>query len=251
MGFLFSRAKHKIPELTGLQIQTAVNVMPIPIVYGCPRIQMNVIYVNGFRAVAQKASGGKGLLSGGKGQTTGYKYYATFIGALFEGEGNGLLLVYDNQQTYTPSTAPSGKVFQSFSGSSSQSPWSYITSNWPTDAFGYKDTAYIGFEDWPLDSTATIPQLNFIFQGRLFDTSPLNLYTAPDGSTHYLDADPGQVVYDFLTNDVFGVEFPASLIDTDSLLTTSDGYEGSVFVMARCRSFGLVCRTRNSRKQLS
>jgi len=243
MGFLFARAKHKIPELTGLQIQTAVNVLPIPIVYGTPRIQMNVIYVNGFRAVAQKAQGGKGLLSGGKGETSGYKYYATFIGALCEGEGAQLLVVFDNQQTYTPSTAPPGKVFQVFSGSASQSPWSVVTTSWPSDAFGYKDTAYIGFYDWPLDSTATIPQLNFMFQGRLYATSPLNLYTAPNGSQYYLDADPGQCIYEFLVNDVYGVEFPVSFIDQDTLLTTSDGFNplvGDHAVSTYCQAVGLA-----------
>lgn len=237
MGFLFSSgAKHKIPAITGLQIQTAVNILPIPLSYGCPRIPMNIVYANGFRAVAQKSSGGKGLLSGGKGETTGYKYFATFIGALAEGpaihldpgDGGQLLLVYDNQQTYTPQTAPNGKVFQSFSGASDQAPWSYIVSNWPADAFGYKDTIYVGFEDWPLDSSATIPQLNFIFQTLFYATSPLNRFTAPNASQYFLDADPGQVILDFLTDETHGVGFPLASIDTDSLLTSADGFDPDV-----------------------
>ena len=242
MGFLFSRAKHKIPELTGLQIQTAVNVMPIPIIYGCPRVQQNIIYVNGFRAVAQK-QGGKGLLSGGKGETNGYKYYATFIGAIGEGEGGLLLVVFDNQQTYTPSTAPPGKIFQYFNGTPSQTPWSVIVSSWPTDAFGYKDTMYIGYYDWPLDSSATIPQLNFVVQGRLYATSPLNRYTAPNGSQYFLDADPGQVLLDFLTNETYGVGFPTALIDQDSLLTTTDGFNpmvGDNAVSTYCQAVGFA-----------
>lgn len=243
MGFLFAKNKKTVPELTGLQIQTAVNVMPIPIAYGCPRMPMNIIYVNGFKAVAQKASGGKGLLSGGKGETTGYKYYATFIGALCEGTGGNILLVYDNQQTYTTTTAPDGKIFQSFDGDPTQLPWSVVSGSWPADAFGYKDTAYIGFgPDWPLDSSATIPQLNFVFQGVFYDSCPLNLYTAPNGSQYFLDADPGVVIYDFLLNTVYGVDFPIDMLDTDSLLTTADGFNslvGDAAVSTFCQAIGL------------
>jgi len=247
VGFLFAHKKISgPPALTGLQIQTAVNVLPIPIVYGTPRIPMNVIYVNGFRAVAQKSSGGKGLLSGGKGQTQGYKYYATFIGALCEGETGLLLVVFDNQQTYTPSTAPPGKVFQLFTGTSSQTPWSVVSSSWPNDAFGYKDTAYIGFYDWPLDSTATIPQLNFMVQGRFYATSPLNRYTAPNSSQYFLDADPAECVFDFLTNETYGVGFPSDFIDQSTIFTSSDGFNpdvGDAALSTYCQAVGLAWST--------
>ena len=134
MGFLFASRKISTPPaLTGLEIQTAVNVMPIAIGYGTPRSQMNVIYYNGFRAVAQKPSGGKGLLTGGKGgETTGYKYFATFIAAICEGQVGALISIFDNQQTYTPTTMPKGKTGVFFDGSPTQTAWSYITSNWPT-----------------------------------------------------------------------------------------------------------------------
>jgi hypothetical protein len=204
---------------------------------------MNIIYVNGFKAVAQKASGGKGLLSGGKGQTTGYKYYATFIGALCEGTGGNILVVFDDQQTYTTTTAPDGKIFQSFDGSPTQLPWTVVSGSWPADAFGYKDTAYIGFgPDWPLDSSATIPQLNFVFQGVLYDSCPLNLFTAPNGSQYFLDADPGTVIYDFLLNATYGVNFPIGMLDTATLLTSTDGFNpsiGDAAISTYCQAVGL------------
>lgn len=224
MGFLFASKKKEVPAVTGLQIQTAVNVLPIPIIYGCPRIQMNVIYVNGFRAVKAK-SGGKGILTSGKGGGGGYKYFATFIGALGEGEIGQLRVIFDNQAIYTPTTAPFGKVFVEFIGSPTQNPWNGVEDTWPDDAFAYRHTAYIGFYDWPLDSSATLPFLNFIVEGLFQGTCPLNLYTAPDAEEIFFDADPAECIFDFLTNAFYGTGFPEDYIDQTTLFTSANGYD--------------------------
>jgi hypothetical protein len=120
MGFLFANAKKRnVPEVTGLQFQTAVNVVPIAIAYGSPRVPINIIYANGFRSVKQKSGsgGGKGLFgSSGKGAVTGYKYYATFIGAICEGEITNIPAMFENQNVYTPATLPAGKTIVAFNG---------------------------------------------------------------------------------------------------------------------------------------
>lgn len=242
MGFLFASDKKKpIPEFTGLQVQTSVNTLPIAIVYGGPRIQMNLIYTNGFRAEEQQTGGGKGLLSGGKGGTSGYKYFATFMGALCEGTISALRAVFDNQSVYSPSNAPEGKIFEVFTGTSTQNPWSVVQTNWPDDAFAYRDTAYIGFEDWPLDSSATIPQLNFLVDGIFFGTCPLNKYAAPDGTEWLPDADPALCINDFLTNSRYGAQFPSAFIDSTTLFTSADGFiagVGDAALSTYCQAVG-------------
>lgn len=245
VSFLFAKTKTTIPEFTGLQIQTAVNVLPIPLIYGCPRSPMNIIYANGFHAVKNKRGGkGKGLLTGGKGQASGYTYYATFIGALAEGQITTIIAIFDNQQVYTLNTVPQGKIYTFFNGGTNNTaPWSYLTTNYPADAFAYKNTVYVGCPNYPLDSSATIPQLNFILQGKFAGTSPLNLYTAPDNSTYLLDADPAQVIYDFLTNSSYGVGFPATYIDTTTLNTSANGTNpaiGDAAVSTYCQAVGLA-----------
>ena len=234
MGFLFAGAKKKvIPEFTGLQIQTAVNLLPIPILYGTPRTQMNIIYVNGFRAVAQSSGGGgKGLLTGGKGDTSGYKYFASFIGALGEGTIPALYVVFDNQATYTPTTAPNGKVFNLFTGSADQPVWEPLTVFWPNDSYNYPLTSFIGFFDWPLDSSATIPQLNFVVSGLFAGTCPLNNYVAPDGTEVMMDADPALCIYDLLTNERYGVPFPADMIDDATVFSSPEAEDPDVGDMA-------------------
>src|SRR5580704_386902 len=71
--------------IQGVQISTAVNTLPIPICYGTPRVAANLIWFNGFYASAVKNSAGKGLLTGGKGSTTSYNYFAAIIMAICEG----------------------------------------------------------------------------------------------------------------------------------------------------------------------
>lgn len=242
MGFLFaSSKKNKIPEITGLQIQTAVNVVAIPICYGSPRVPMNIIYANGFRSVKEK-SGGKGLFSSGKGNVTGYKYYATYIGALGEGEFNTLLQWYEDNNIFVPgSIIPSDKQFEFFSGSDTQDPWTYIVDNWPDDAFSYRRTAYVGFPDYQIEQSGTIPQLNFLVKSK-FHTFPLNPFQLNDGTDVIVDADPAACVYDFLTNEIYGVKFPASFIDTTTVWTSADGFDpdvGDAALSTFCQAVGM------------
>lgn len=247
MGFLFASGnKKKVPDITGLQIQTAVNILPIPIIYGGPRCQMNIIYANGFRAVhsASGGSGGKGLMSGGKGGGSGQtKYYSTWIGAIGEGFIPDLVVIYENQSSYTFTTAPSGRNITMMPGNSTQVAVSYIATNWPNDAFDYVHTAYLAFLDSQLDSSATIPFINFVPIGVLAATSPLNRYTAPNGSQYFLDADPAQCIYDFLTNSRYGAGFPAAYIDTTTLDTSADGYVplvGDAALSTFCQAAGMA-----------
>lgn len=247
MGFLFAKGKRNtIPEVTGLQIQTAVNTVPIAICYGTPRIPMNIIYANGFRSVKQKAgSSGKGLVTNsGKGAVTGFKYYATYIGALCEGPvpSPGIIAMFENQNVYTPFTLPAGKSIIQFLGSQSQSLWSVISNKWPQDARNYTYTAYLGFNDYELDASGTIPQENFLITARFSASFPLYRYTAPDSSTWLFDSDPALCIPDFLTDSVYGVGFPQSFIDMTTLNTSTDGFDpaiGDAAVSTYCQAVGL------------
>lgn len=245
MGFLRKGSKVNVPELTGLQIQTSVNALPIPIVYGCPRIPMNIIYANGFRAVPQKSSGGKGVLSGGKGGTTGYKYYATFLGAGCEGLVQNLLAIFDDQQIYNDTNAPSGKIVFP-EGGDQTSALGYIQIHFPADALVYPKTAYVGFLDYPLDSSGTLPQLNFVPQGPLQGTCPLNsdfVQNITNPGPFCQDADPAEVIIDLLTNPTYGADFPARFLDVSgSMRTTAAGFnpsQGDAMLSTYCQAVGM------------
>src|ERR1700684_1885316 len=82
------------PDYTGLQIQTAVNALPIPIVWGESKLAPNVIWYNNFQThpvVTGGGGGGKGIFgTGGNGSTTGYTYTADVLMALCEGPVGGI-----------------------------------------------------------------------------------------------------------------------------------------------------------------
>jgi hypothetical protein len=259
MGFLFSKTPSAIPEFSGYQSQTALNTVPIPIIYGTPRVTVNIIYVSGFQAVpaGQNPGGaaGKGLISGGKGGTKSYNYFANVILAVGEGPmPNGPVVLMVDQNLYNISGYPDGLVY--IPGLLSQTPWTYISTNFPNDARSYPLTAYLGGSQTPLDSTATIPQFNLVQPGLLQGTSPLyranytvaNANAPPSPAEQVvtvnldMDADPALVIVDFLTNADHGVQFPASLIDS-SIYTTSNGLNSSIgdgALQTYCQAVGLA-----------
>jgi hypothetical protein len=262
MSNLFGSQPKIIPEFTGLQVNTSVQVLPIPIIYGCPRVSVNLIYYNGFNSqiVSSSSSGGKkGILGGGKGQGgQQVEYFATIMMAIGEGQLGSPLIIYQDQEVWTPDTYPTNGAYY-YNGSSTQTPWPYVESNWPSDARGYKDTAYYGFSNAQLDASATVPQINFVIQGIFAGTSPLNYSVitintgqyGPNGEAlSYIgnitlgdaDADPAQVIYDFLTNVTYGATFPANWIDTSTLFSGANAYNpniGDRALSTYCQAIGL------------
>ena len=63
------------PDFTGLQLQTSVSTLAIPIVWGITKLSVNVIWYNNFKAVPQySTSSGKGGKSSSS--VSGYSYTA-------------------------------------------------------------------------------------------------------------------------------------------------------------------------------
>ncbi|MGD0023417.1 MAG: hypothetical protein ABSC37_02155, partial [Xanthobacteraceae bacterium] len=80
------------PDYTGLQIQTAVNTLPIPIVWGMSKLAPNIIWYNDFQTYPPAGSGGSGkgsLFSSGS-SSGSYTYSASVIMALCEGPIEGI-----------------------------------------------------------------------------------------------------------------------------------------------------------------
>ena len=246
-----------IPEFTGLQVNTAVQVLPIPIIYGAPRVNINLIYYNGFAATKVK-TGGKGILTGGKGSFS-IEYFATLLMAVGEGILGETMVIYQDSGVFIPSDYPTnGAAF--FNGSPNQAPWFYITSTWPSDARPYKDTAYYAFYNAQLDSSATVPQIDLVLQGHYYGTSPLNNstliittgeYDSNGNPLSYIgaipigccDADPALVVWDFLTNPTYGAGFPQEWIDSSSLFTSPNGIipnVGDSALSTYCQATGMA-----------
>ena len=91
--------------------------------------------------------------------------------------------------------------FTTFIGSAGQAPWGYMTTNHPTQALGYTDTAYVATPVLDLGVSGTVPNFNFEVYG-LF----------PFGRGVF-DCDPSVFIYNMLTDPIWGCGFETAFVD--------------------------------------
>jgi Putative phage tail protein len=231
------------PDYTGLQIQTAVNTLPIPIVWGQSKLAPNLIWYANFRTYASGGGGG-GKGGGGGGSPTSYTYSADVILALCEGQITGINRIWKGQSTYTLSNL--GLTL--FTGTTPQSLWSYLATNYPSQALGYQGTAYVCKANYNLSNSATLDNHNLEMQGLRYGTgySQQKYNSSGGGDGHggggggysWVDADPALIIQDFLTSAQFGVGFPSGSIDATTLSTGGSGNDAAY--QTYCRAVGLA-----------
>ena len=219
MGFLRRNANAK-PDYTSLQIQTATSTLAIPIVWGRNKVAPNVIWFANFRAVpgsSGKGIGGKGGALGGGAAGNSYSYAADLIMALCEGPINGTGFIWKDLGVYVPLELGIGI----FNGTTPQDVWPYLAALYPYNALAYQGTAIAWAAGYNLGDSASVGNHNFEILGPLSGSSGVND-----------DADPAQVINDFLTNAQYGVGFDPASIDGGSLFTNPDSLQ------AYCRAMG-------------
>lgn len=208
MGFLFGGGAKVKPQFTGLATQTSTSALPITIAYGRNRVGPNILDQDDFKAHKQH-QGGKG--GGGKG-ASGYTYSGSYILGLCWGPITGVGTVYKDQSTTT--LAKLGMSL--FTGTSPQTPWSYWTTKHASKALGYNKIAYVAVANYDLQQSNSLSQHNFEVYAQLYNTQ-----AGGNG-----DADPAQVVADYLDNDAYGVgidlSYLANLYSTGAATTTGD-----------------------------
>lgn len=187
-GILYRRNIGSTPQaIAGLKVQTSSYGLPIPIVYGQARAAGNLLWYSDFVSTPQSQSG-----KGGN-PITGYSYKAAIILAICEGPIRGILNTWADKDLKTW-TAMAAEGFNLFLGTSSQAAWGYVTTNHSTEALGYQFTAYVARSDWPLTDAGTLRNYTWEVQGFLPFGGPGSI----------LDANPADVINDFLTDPDHG-----------------------------------------------
>jgi len=225
MGFLGGKKKNIKPDYTGLQLQTAVSTLPIPLLWGRQKMTGNLIWYNGFTAFqsSKKGKGGKshalsGITGGGNTETD---YRADIILALCEGPVNGIGFTWQNQSLY----AYQYLMFNPFGGGQEQEVWAWLTWWYPSQQVAYSGTAYMAAAWYQMGSTPEIGNLSFEVLGNMTGTG-----------ANGTDADPALVVWDFLTNARYGAGFDPNSIDQ----TTLFGPGGDASLQTYCKSLGIA-----------
>ncbi len=225
MSWFHRKSNHVKPDYTGLQLQTSVSTLPIPILWGRNKLAGNVIWYQRFVAVPSysggKGAGGKGVLFGGGGQPTSCTYQADLMIALCEGPISSIPLVWKDMSIF----APWFLGFSIYGGTTPQSVWPWLTTFYPSQALAYQGTALVAAASYDLGSAAAIGNLNFEIIGALAGTG-----------VNGIDADPAQVIFDFLTNAQYGAGFNAASINSASLF----GSGGDACLQTYCKAMGLA-----------
>ncbi len=214
----FRQKNAQKPDYTGLQLQTSVNTLPIPIVWGRTKAAANVIWYANFQTHGSSGGGKGGIF---KSPTTGYTYSADLIMALCEGPVSGVGIIWRDQSTYT--LAELGLTF--FEGATPQTTWGYLSSNYTVEALAYQGTSYACAASYALGDEADIGNHNFEIIGILAGTG-----------VNGIDADPAEVINDFLTNPQYGAGFSAASIDA----TTLYGSGGDASLQTYCKAMGIA-----------
>jgi hypothetical protein len=205
---------------SGVTIQTSIYGSVVPVVYGRTRMTGNLIWYGGFQAIAPNSGGsgggkGGGGGSGGKGGSgsTGTDYKASFAFALAEGTLGGVSNVWSSKSE----TAFGASNLSFANGDLAQSPWGYLTTNFPGKNLAYAGTGYVCAAAYDLGASAELPNLSYEVTG-LF----------PNAIAGLPDADPKDIVVDVLTNGRYGIGFPSARLGD---LSTFSNY---------CRAAGLL-----------
>jgi len=143
------------PRLEEIPIQTSTDGASMPQVFGRARLAGQVIWASRFTEQSEKtASGGKG----GGPTSVDFTYSISFAVGLCEGEISGIGRIWANGAPLDPSQY----AYRVHSGSEAQLPDALIETIEGVDAPAFRDTAYVVFEDLPLDAFGhRIPNLSF------------------------------------------------------------------------------------------
>src|SRR5215472_18352096 len=142
--------KNTTPDYAGLQIQTAVSTLPVPIIWGMARAAPNLIWYQNFQVHPGGSGGGGGkgaFFSSGNQQTS---YSADVILALCEGQIVSVNNIWRGQSLYT--LGQLGLAL--FAGSNPQGVWNYLASRYPGQALAYQSTAYLAAANYQLTTSA-------------------------------------------------------------------------------------------------
>jgi hypothetical protein len=205
MGFLRKQGSRsaEVTQYMGLQIQSSSPAIPITIAYGINKLAGNLLWYGNFRAIPEYT---KTRGKGGSRTLSGYSYSTAFVMGLCEGPITSVGRVWRDQGVFYPSYIGLSTLI----GSASQEKSTVVQNVNSAQALAYRGTACVESHNFALGSSATLGNMEFEVYGLKYMTAYVNTY----------DADPAEVIYDFLTNAQYGIGFPAASIDAGTLFAS-------------------------------
>lgn len=189
------------PRIAQVNIQTSAFGLAQTIGWGTFRSSCNIIWVGDFTSIpitSTQKTGGKG--GSPKTVSTTYSYEAALMLGMCAGPITGVRTVYRDKSVFIDAgtTALAQAGLSVALGTNGQAPWSYLTSFHPSEALGYSGLAYVYASGYPLNDYASLPNHGF---------EVVSAFRETNGATILDDANPRDIVVDFLTNASYGVPY--------------------------------------------
>ena len=244
-------------SLGDFKFPTATEERVVPIVWGTVKLEgPNVVWYGDLRQTAIEKKVKTGLFSS-KDVTVGFRYYIGIQFALCRGPVDHISRIWIGEEEVWSGLVTDGAIsinqpslfggdelgqggvvgtFRFFRGTETQNPSSYLSKlqNQGGATPGNRGTAYGVFEQGYIGNSTNIKP--WAFEVRRLPTFSNGLAYAPNSGA---DANPAAVLYEILTNDEWGLGFPAADIDESAFISVaqtllSEG-NGFSFILDRPR----------------
>lgn len=216
MGGLFGSTTISTTDtrINSMRIQQSAYGLCQPLVYGKTRVAANMFWYGDFKATPHttvQKSGGKG--GGTKTSNTTFSYSASLMLGLCENQIKKIGLIWVDKEQFVPKQEgtitldPIDQLnFELFDGNNNP-PWGWLLSKHPEQAINYPYLGYVACANYEMGNSASLSNHNFEV------ISTITLSDTID------DANPADVIEDFITHPRHGAAPNLKIADLDEFRT--------------------------------
>lgn len=201
-------------RINSMRIQQSAYGLCQPLVYGKNRVAANMFWYGDFTATAHtttKKQGGKG--GGVKTKNTTYTYSASFMLGLCENKIKDIGIIWRDKEQIVSKTEGSIQLkpidqlgFELFDGDHNPV-WGYLPSKHPDQALHYPFLGYVACANYDLGGSASLSNHNFEVISDITFSETIQ------------DANPADVIEDFITNPRYGAAPSLNMADLSEFRT--------------------------------
>lgn len=195
-------------RINSMRIQQSAYGLCQPLVYGKNRVAANMFWYGDFTATAHtttKKQGGKG--GGVKTKNTTYTYSASFMLGLCENKIKDIGIIWRDKEQIVTKTEGGVQLkpidqlgFELFDGDHNPV-WGYLPSKHPDQALHYPFLGYVACANYDLGGSASLSNHNFEVISDITFSDTIQ------------DANPADVIEDFITNPRYGASPSLQMAD--------------------------------------
>ena len=201
-------------RINSMRIQQSAYGLCQPLVYGKNRVAANMFWYGDFTATAHtttKKQGGKG--GGVKTKNTTYTYSASFMLGLCENKIKDIGIIWRDKEQIVPKTEGGIQLkpidqlgFELFDGDHNPV-WGYLPSKHPDQALHYPFLGYVACANYDLGGSVSLSNHNFEVISDITFSETIQ------------DANPADVIEDFITNPRYGASPSLQMADLSEFRT--------------------------------